>query len=98
MWRIIKFLILLPVIIVIVGVSMANRTLVSLYLIPQEIYASEPLVHVPLYLIMLGCVVIGILLGGISSWLAHSKTREQKRVFKRELDKLKKSLASEKKA
>jgi uncharacterized membrane protein YciS (DUF1049 family) len=79
MKALIKALILLPVILLAVGLSVANRDAVTLSLDPfaQGIFPLQ--IAVPLYALVLAAVAIGVLLGGVAAWLAQGKHRRAAR-------------------
>ncbi|CAO4178275.1 LapA family protein [Methylorubrum populi] len=92
MIRFLKALVLLPVAIVVVLLAVANREPVTLSLDP---FSPEPVFSVvlPLYAVLFGAVALGILVGGIGSWLGQSRTRQRARYHRREADRLAKEAA-----
>ncbi|MBD8906923.1 LapA family protein [Methylorubrum zatmanii] len=92
MIRFLKALVLLPVAIVVVLLAVANREPVTLSLDP---FSPEPVFSaaLPLYAVVFGAVALGILVGGIGSWLGQSKTRQRARYHRREADRLAKEAA-----
>ena len=78
MRRFLTLFVLLPIAIVIVALSVANRGPVTLVLDP---IGSPPnwSLTVPLFLIIFAAFGLGGLLGGISSWMRQSKWRRAAR-------------------
>ena len=83
-----KALILLPVALIVVLLAVANRGPVTLSLDPSANGAPELSVTAPLFALLFGALVLGVLLGGMASWLTAGKTRRAHRVSNRELGKL----------
>ena len=84
-----KLLVLLPLGALVVLVAMANRAPVTLSVDP--FLAGLPLyqVTVPLYIAVLGAVMVGIIIGGIGAWFGQGKHRKAARISRRECEKLK---------
>ena len=87
MIRFLKALVLLPVAVVIMLLAVANRAPVTLSLDP---FSPEPVFSVvlPLYAVLFGAVALGVLVGGVGSWLGQGKTRARARYHRREADRL----------
>lgn len=84
MMRFIKYLILIPLGIVVVVLSIANRDAVVVSLNPfADAAAGTDLAalsySVPLYLLLFAFLLLGVLLGGMGSWLAQGKWRRKAR-------------------
>ncbi|KQO86247.1 GMP synthase [Methylobacterium sp. Leaf90] len=92
MIRFLKALILLPIAVVVVLLAVANREAVTLSFDP---FSPEPVFSLvlPLYAVVFGSVALGILVGGIGSWLGQSQTRQRARYHRREADRLAKEAA-----
>ncbi|GJE76047.1 MULTISPECIES: LapA family protein [Methylorubrum] len=93
MIRFLKALVLLPVAIVVVLLAVANRQAVTLSFDP---FSPEPLFSavLPLYAVLFGAVALGVVFGGIGSWLGQSGTRQRARYHRREADRLAKEAAT----
>lgn len=101
MMRYIRYLILAVIALGLVVMAMANWQKVSLTVLPEGIagvvgwnYATP---EMPLFLIILGSVALGLLVGYIFEWIRESKHRseaakrqQQVRNLNREVDQLKK--------
>jgi uncharacterized metal-binding protein len=84
-----KALILLPVAIVVVLLAVANRAPVLVSFDPFSKGQPELSVTLPLFALILASVALGVVLGGIGSWLAASRQRRERRMSARELNRLK---------
>ena len=87
-----KALVLVPVALIIVLFSVANRAPVrggggvSLDPVSRDVPALA--FDLPLFAVVLAAIALGILIGGFASWLAQGKHRKAARVNRREADKL----------
>lgn len=84
MMRLIKYLILIPLGIIVVVLSIANRGAVTVSLNPfPDAAAGTDLAilsySVPLYLLLFGFLLLGVFLGGFGSWLSQGKWRRKAR-------------------
>lgn len=92
MIRFLKALVLLPIAVVVVLLAVANREPVTLSFDP---FSSEPVFSLvlPLYAVLFGAVALGVLVGGIGSWLGQSGTRQRARHHRREAERFAKEAA-----
>ena len=88
MIRFLKGLLLLPVAIVVVALAVANREAVRLSFDPFSADMPVFSVTLPLYLILFGAVALGVVLGGIGTWMGQSSHRRRSRDRRREIDRL----------
>ena len=79
-------------------IALANRGIVSLQVLPAEVsglFAVNPSIELPLFIVILGSVLAGLLIGFVWEWIreygeraeAAKQAREMRRL-QRELDKL----------
>lgn len=76
--RLIKIVILAAIGIALVVVALANRDMVTLRLLPAEfadLFGLNASVNLPLFLVILGGVVVGLIIGFIWEWLREHKHR-----------------------
>ena len=75
MKKILSWLIGLPAAVVVVALAVANRQMVTFSIDPFS--ATDPLytLQVPLFMLLLAAVFVGIVCGGIASWLSQGKWR-----------------------
>jgi hypothetical protein len=86
--RLSTWLILVPALVLGVALAVANRSHVVVGLDPFDRDAPALAVEAPLFLVMFACLLAGILLGGLVTWLAGAPVRRQVRVHARELKRL----------
>lgn len=84
MIRFLKSLVLLPIAAVVVLLAVANRNPVQLSFDPFNVDAPVFSVSLPLYAILFGAVALGIVVGGIFTWLGQGKVRASARHHRRE--------------
>jgi uncharacterized integral membrane protein len=83
--KIIAALILIPAALLIVLFAVANRAPVTVSLDP---FAGEPPmfgVSVPLFVLVLVVLILGVIVGGISTWMRQSRWRRRARRLSAEL-------------
>ena len=80
-----KALIVVPLTIVIVLFAVANRQIITVHLDPFETgLLPFPTISLPLYLLLFGVGLIGVMAGGSATWLAQGKHRRAARQHARE--------------
>lgn len=86
--RIINFLFLIPLAIVLIALTVANRNIVPVSI--DVFNPSNPALtfNAPMFVWIFGALAIGIIIGGIGSWFAQGKHRRKERQYKKEADKL----------
>ncbi|MGC5781368.1 LapA family protein [Methylobacterium sp. NFXW15] len=84
MIRFLKSLLLLPVAALVVLLAVANRAPVQLSFDPVNIDAPVFSVNLPLYAILFGAVALGIVVGGVFTWLGQGRARASARYHRRE--------------
>ncbi|HMO27996.1 lipopolysaccharide assembly protein LapA domain-containing protein [Enterovirga sp.] len=89
MIQLLKALLLLPIALVLILLSVANRAPVLFSLDPFDRGTPELAFHIPLYMLLLGALVLGVLLGGTGAWLAGGHHRRRGRASRREVSRLK---------
>jgi uncharacterized integral membrane protein len=92
--RIVGWFVLVPLCAVLIVFALANRQLVVVNfnpLAPSEALAA-PGVGVPLFLVIFGVLLVGVLLGGIATWFAQGAHRRDERHYRRETERLHREL------
>jgi len=83
--KIVSFVILVPLALLIAVFAVANRASVRVSLDP---FANDPPIYSwtsPLFVILLTMVVIGVIVGGVATWLGQYKWRQRARALAAEL-------------
>jgi uncharacterized integral membrane protein len=88
MLRFVKLLFILPVAAVILALCFLNRTWVRLIYWP-EMLGGEQAATVPLFVALIGMMMIGVVVGGLATWLTQSGHRRAERRYRQEAEKLK---------
>ena len=90
-----KALILLPVAAVIVIFAVAHRNPVTLSWNPLERDNPDFQITIPLYALLFATLALGVIIGGIGTWLSQGRHRKAERAYartlaeqRRELDRL----------
>jgi uncharacterized integral membrane protein len=92
--RLVAAIILIPLAVLIIAFAVANRQSVTLSFDPFS--ASEPAASVtlPLFALVILLLIIGVLIGGLATWLGQGKWRGSARRFERDLHRLREKLAA----
>jgi putative membrane protein len=75
---------------------LANRAMVSLQVLPNEVahwFAVNPQVQMPLFLVILGSIVAGLLVGFIWEWIREYGQRAEAARQAREMRRLEREVA-----
>ena len=79
--RIVGWLVLVPLSLVLIVFALANRQLTVVnfnpFISPSALVA--PGVGVPLFLVIFGVLLVGVVLGGVAGWFAQSEARRDRR-------------------
>ncbi|MBG0800910.1 LapA family protein [Methylocystis sp. FS] len=85
MKSILRVIVFVPLALIILFFSMANRGSVRIGLDPfAPSDGSGPSFEAPIFLVVLASMAIGVLAGGISSWLGHLSVRRAAKVARAE--------------
>jgi uncharacterized integral membrane protein len=82
--KIVAALILVPLAIVIIAFAVANRQTVTVSLDPFSAERPAASLTLPLFALVIVLLILGVVIGGIASWLRHSKWRRVARRLERE--------------
>ncbi|MCU4179417.1 LapA family protein [Bosea sp. BH3] len=83
-----KALVLIPIALVIVLFAVANRAPVRVSLDPFSRDLPMLSYELPLFLVVLAAIFVGVLIGGLASWIAQGKHRKAARRGRREVEAL----------
>lgn len=83
MKRILTWLLALPIGVVVVALSVANRRPVTLSLDPFRPDDPALATSVPLFVLPLAAMILGVILGGFAVWLGQGRHRKAARLGRR---------------
>lgn len=81
-----------PLAIIVVAIAVANRNSVLLSFDPFNATAPAIAFYVPLYLVVLGAALVGLILGGWSSYLAQAPSRKAARMTEQKVKRLEREI------
>ena len=96
MFRYLRYLVLAAIAVVLVTMALANREPVVIKLMPDDLAAALGFnwqIGLPLFMVMFGGIVGGILIGFLWEWLREHKHRVHATTKTREVAKLERELA-----
>jgi uncharacterized integral membrane protein len=80
MRAIFRFLVLAPIALLLLGLSLANRQMVTISTDPfNSGDVMFPQISAPLYVIFVGSIMIGVVIGGFSTWVSQGRHRKAAR-------------------
>jgi uncharacterized integral membrane protein len=92
-------LIVIPLAVVLTALAVINRGPVILYLNPLGGAGATPAIEAPLFVLLLGACALGVIIGGVATWLSQGKwrrnareTRAEAKALRRQADRLEKEL------
>jgi uncharacterized integral membrane protein len=94
--RYIRYLCIAIFAIALISVALANRGMVQLQLLPDEVahwFAVAPKVNLPLFLVILGSIVAGLLVGFVWEWIREYGERAEAARLAREMRRLEREVA-----
>ncbi len=84
-----KLLVLAPLALILLAFFMANRQTVILHFDPiPGGDLPAPQMVAPLYMVMIGAIMVGVIFGWISTWLGQGRHRKALRATKAQLESL----------
>ncbi|MGL4637055.1 MAG: lipopolysaccharide assembly protein LapA domain-containing protein [Beijerinckiaceae bacterium] len=88
MLRYLKLLLIIPLGIAIIGLAVLNRGAVKLVYWPQQL-GGEFSLSLPLFVCLMLALMVGVVLGGMATWLAQGSHRRAERQYRKEAERLK---------
>lgn len=88
-----KALFLVPIAIVVLAFAFANRQWVSVLFDPFNTVEPAFKLSAPMFIVLFATVIIGVVIGGIASWLSQGKFRREARRQRAEADRLRVELS-----
>jgi uncharacterized integral membrane protein len=70
-----KWLILIPIAVVIIAFAIVNRQVVPVVLDPFGAEAASQRVETPLFFVMFACAMLGVVAGGVATWFSQGRHR-----------------------
>jgi uncharacterized integral membrane protein len=92
--RIVGWFVLVPLCAALIVFALANLQAVTVNfnpLAPTDLLSASS-VSVPMFLVIFGVLLVGVVLGGIATWFAQSPHRRDERLFRRENERLHREL------
>lgn len=77
--KIITAIIVIPLLIVVVGFAVANRQVVTVSFDPFSLAEPAYAVTLPLFVIIFALLIVGVIVGGVASWMRQSAWRRSAR-------------------
>ena len=91
--RIVGWFVLVPLCAVLIVFALANLQLVDVKFNPLAGDASSAaMFRVPMFVVIFGVLLVGVVLGGIAAWFAQGPHRRDERHYKRETERLHREL------
>jgi uncharacterized integral membrane protein len=91
--RVVGWFVLVPLSVVLVIFALANRHPVLVNFNPFATDADvQSAPGVPLFLVIFGVLLLGVILGGIATWFAQGPHRREERHYRRETERLHREL------
>lgn len=84
--RIVQIVVILPIALLLIAFSIANRDLVTVSLDPFGGGAGALSLTLPLFLLLFAFLLAGVLVGGSAAWIKQAKWRRQARQEHREAE------------
>ena len=78
--RLVSLLIAFPLGVLLVALAVSNRHAVQLVLDPFRPESPALALELPFYAYILGALVLGVILGGVATWMSQSRWRRTARV------------------
>lgn len=96
MIRLLRYLVLAVVALVLVVLALANRNIVELHLLPAAVgdfIGQDWTLRLPLFLVIFGGILAGVLLGFVWEWLRARRTRVSGQAAQKQLRKIERAAA-----
>jgi uncharacterized integral membrane protein len=77
--RIVRLFLVLPAVIVLAAIGVANSQWVRLSLDPFRPEDPALSLELPLYAWLLGALIVGVILGGVATWMTRARWRQSAR-------------------
>ena len=94
--RYVRYLCIAIFAVALISVALANRAIVPLKVLPDEVagwFTVNPSINLPLFLVILGSIVAGLLVGFVWEWTREHGERAEKARLARETRRLEREVA-----
>lgn len=94
--RYVRYLCIAVFAVALIAIALANREMVSLKVLPSEIsdyFALNPAIQLPLFVVILGAILAGLLIGFVWEWIREYGERAEAAKQAREMRRLERELA-----
>ncbi len=94
--RYVRYLCIAVFAVALIAVALANRSIVSLKILPTEVsgyFAVNPEIQVPLFIVILGSIIAGLLVGFVWEWIREYGQRAEAARQAREMRRLEREIA-----
>ena len=94
--RYVRYLCIATFALALVSIALANRMMVPLKILPTEVsgwFALNPSIEMPLFLVILGSIVAGLLVGFVWEWIREHGQRAEAAKQAREMRRLEREVA-----
>ena len=92
MRRFVFLVVVVPLAVVAVVLSVANRQAVTFSVDPFGLTASALSLTAPLFVVLFAAIAVGVLVGGIATWLGQGRWRRLARLHRAEADSLRREV------
>ena len=87
-----KAIVLVPIALIIILFAVANRQVTTISLDPFNSDTPALALSAPLFLLIILMVMLGVLVGGIATWLSQASTRTAARSARADVERLRREL------
>ena len=97
MTRLLRYVLLVILTILLLTVALANRGLITLHLLPQDmaaLFQVSAVIDLPVFVVLFVGVLIGIVVGFVIEWLREHKHRRTATTKSRQVTQLERELAT----
>ncbi len=83
--KIVTWIVIIPAAVVIIAFAVANRQAVAVSFDPFSTTAPAYAATLPLFVVLFGALILGVIVGGFAAWLGQGKWRRRARRLEAEL-------------
>jgi uncharacterized integral membrane protein len=83
-----KAIILIPLALIAVAFAVGNKQFVSVSFDPFAAGVTDYKLDTPLFVVVFGALIVGVILGGIATWIGQSRHRRAERMYRRDVAQL----------